>query len=184
MNAKLKDEHMNPLHLRLERPEDLGGIRKVHELAFGRREEADLVDRMRENGGRMVSVVAELKGRLVGHVLFSEVQIHPQDKAEWTAWGLAPMAVVPDHSRQGIGSALARRGLQELQDQPHALVFVLGDPSYYRRFGFLSAHQLGYGDEYEAPKGAFQVFELRPKALKELPAGLVKFRPEFADAVS
>jgi putative acetyltransferase len=100
------------------------------------------VDALREGGFLRVSLVAERAGRVVGHILFSDLPIITGD-GPVPALSLAPMAVLPELQRQGIGSALVQRGLEACRQQGHRVVVVLGLSHFYPRFGFspkLAAH--------------------------------------------
>ncbi len=168
--------------VRDERAADVGTIHDVVAAAFEQPDEAVLVDALRAHGGVTCSLVAEAAGRVVGHVLFSPVTIVHDvdgDVLDSPACGLAPLAVLPEMQRRGVGDALARAGLARCRDAGFAVVVVLGSPVYYGRFGFVDATRHGLRCEYEAPPGAFQVLELRPGALSGRPA-LVRYRPEFA----
>jgi putative acetyltransferase len=111
-------------------------------------------------------------------MLFTAVMIE-SDAPAWTALGLAPMAVLPQCQRQGIGSHLVRAGLTACVRQGHTVVVVLGHPTYYPRFGFVPAAAKGLRCEYPVPDGVFMVAELVSGALDGR-TGLVKYRPEFA----
>lgn len=103
--------------------------------------EAEIPGRLRDAGALTLSLVAEQEGQLVGHVAFSPVTLSDGAKA-W--FGLGPVSVHPDHQRGGIGSALIREGLSQLQEAHAAGVVALGDPNYYRRFGFRSEPSLTF----------------------------------------
>ena len=110
-------------------------IRAVNRLAFGGDDEARLVDALRDGGYARLSLVAEIDRQIVGHILFSDLLIvTPAETVP--ALALAPMAVLPDHQRQGIGSELVRRGLAVCRELGHSIVIVLGHPDFYPRFGF------------------------------------------------
>ncbi len=166
------------LILREERNLDQDAVRRVNEEAFGRDGEADLVDALRQNSPLHISLVAELDGEVVGHILFSPVTIESEADA-FTALGLAPMAVLPQFQNQGIGSRLVREGLEKCREVGQYVVVVLGHPNYYPRFGFVPAKQKGLSCEYPVPDEAFMMTELEPGALAGR-KGLVKYRPEFA----
>ena len=104
---------------------------------FGHQGEADLVRILEVDGDGLVSLVAEIAGVVVGHVLFSRMDIEA-DGATLSAAGLAPVAVSPERQGQGIGGALIRAGLDALRAQRIAIGFVLGDAAYYPRFGYSS----------------------------------------------
>jgi putative acetyltransferase len=93
--------------------------------------------------------------------------------------GLAPMAVLPEYQKQGVGSSLVRDGLVEVHRTGFNIVVVLGHPDYYPRFGFFPASQMQLRSEYPVPNEVFMVIELEPGALKGK-HGLVKYHPEFA----
>jgi putative acetyltransferase len=116
--------------IRYEQPADRAGIRHVVEAAFPTPAEAALVDRLRDDGDAVISLVARDGDEVVGHVLFSRLT------AEKRVLGLAPVSVLPARQRTGIGTRLVREGLREAQLQDWDAVLVLGNPAYYRRFGF------------------------------------------------
>lgn len=161
--------------VRAETAEDIPDVRRVNEAAFGRADEAALVDALRAAAQPQVSLVAELAGRVVGHIFFSPVSIASEESA---ALGLAPMAVLPEHQKQGVGSRLIREGLGECRRIGFDVVVVLGHPEYYPRFGFVPAARKGLRCEYPVPDEVFMVAELKPGALAGR-RGLVKYRPEF-----
>lgn len=113
------------------------------------------------------SLVAEIDGRLLGHVLFTAVTVEP-DNAKTKSQILAPLAVVANRQRQGIGKRLVREGLRRLSDDKVKLVFVLGYPDYYSRFGFTPAGIRGLQAPYPIPDqhaDAWMVHELVPGAI-------------------
>jgi putative acetyltransferase len=164
--------------VRPERPGDADAIRAVHGAAFPSDAEARLVDRLRAAGRTRVSLVAEVDGVVVGHIVFSPVSV-VGPAACGPGLGLAPVAVLPSHQGRGIGSALIREGLSACRQEGCAFVVVLGHPGYYPRFGFRPAAAAGLGNEYGADE-AFMVLELQPGALPAQ-GGLVKYGPEFAE---
>jgi putative acetyltransferase len=163
--------------IRTEAPEDPASVRRVNELAFGRRNEGDLVDSLRANARPYVSLVAVVGGQVVGHIFFSPVSVESEGVA-FAALGLAPMAVLPECQNQGIGTRLVREGLKKCQDIGHDIVVVLGHPQFYPRFGFRPASQKGLQSEYDVPDDVFMVAELKPGALDGR-SGLVKYHREF-----
>lgn len=116
-------------HVRPEAPEDRKAVWVVHRLAFGRDTEADLVDALRDGGFGRLSLVAEKGRQIVGHVSLSDLPI-VDGAGTVAALALAPLAVLPDHQRQGIGAALVRQGLETCRNHGHRIVIVLGDPAY------------------------------------------------------
>ena len=164
--------------IRPERPEDMAAVFAIHAAAFPTDAEACLVDRLRAAGEARLSLVAEANGAIVGHVLFSPVSIETAS-GHRTGLGLAPVAVLPAHQRQGVGSALIREGLAICRQQRCRFVVVLGHPEYYPRFGFRRASDVGLTNEYGADD-AFMVIELETGALPA-DGGLVKYGPEFGE---
>ncbi len=165
--------------VRAETAEDYTAVRQVNELAFGGSDEAVLVDKLRAVADPQILLVAVKDAQVVGHIFFSPVSIEISDAAV-LALGLAPMAVLPQYQRQGIGSQLVRQGLKECQRMGCTVVVVLGHPEYYPRFGFVPAKEKGLRCEYPVPDEVFMVAELEPEALAGR-RGLVKYRPEFSE---
>jgi len=164
------------LTLRLERPGDAGAIRAVQAAAFGQPDEADLVDALRDAGDAVVSVVAEDRGRIIGHVLFSRLTIHAEGGGTVAALALAPMAVLPERQRQGIGTALLTEALRECRARGERIVIVVGHLDFYPRFGFSREHVTRLDSEFQCE--AFMGLELEAGALQGL-AGRVEYAASF-----
>jgi putative acetyltransferase len=162
--------------IRPETAADLDAIRHVHCLAFGQDEEARLVDALREGGFVRLSLIAEPAGQVVGHILFSDLPIVTEAGTVPTL-ALAPMAVLPGFQKQGIGSALVRRGLDECRRQGHTIVIVVGHPHFYPRFGFSSKLAAPLASPFSG-KESFMALELVPRALDGV-AGRVQYPPPF-----
>lgn len=167
------------MEIRAEKPEDVEAIRRIHVAAFRRKSEADLVDQLRGIASTLSFVAVESK-RVVGHVFFSPVTIAGDCAGDLWVLGLAPVAVLPDHQGQGIGSLLIQHGLKECARLGSKAVVVLGSPAYYLRFGFIPAKEKRLGCEYPVPDEAFMVLELERGALEGC-TGIVQYRPEFND---
>src|SRR5215467_10069265 len=165
------------LTIRGETPEDYSAIHHINTVAFGRPNEADLVNALRQNNALTISLVAVQDGRLVGHVALSPVTI-TSSTATIEALGLAPMAVLPEYQRTGIGSKLVEAGLTACHHTPYGVVVVLGHPHYYPRFGFTPAKSLGIVWEHDVPDEVFMVQEIQAGALAQT-QGMVKYCPEF-----
>lgn len=163
--------------VRREQPADHQAIFAVNAAAFGTSAEARLVKALRDQARPLISLVADQAGRLVGHILFSPVTVEPP--RDVFLMGLGPMAVLPEHQRRGIGSALVRAGLDACRAAGAQAVVVLGHPQYYPRFGFEPASSFGLQCEYDVPDEVFMAIEIRPGALTPAP-GLVRYHPAFA----
>ena len=114
-------------------------VQPLLEQAFGGTDEADLIDRLMRDGELVLTLVAECDNEIVGYVAFPRLAIADESGGPTPAVGLAPLAVAAEARKRGIGGALVRAGLARLRDMGETLVFVLGDPAYYRRFGFDAA---------------------------------------------
>ena len=169
------------VNIRQEKTEDINSIDYVNEQAFNQKTEADLVNNLRQNKAIKLSLVAETKGQVVGHILFSPVKVEP-DNSNFNAVTLAPLAVLPAYQRTSIGSQLIRIGLEECRLLGHDLVFVVGHPEYYPRFGFVQAKSKGFDCEFEVPDEAWMLFELQERVLSKR-GGTVYFQPEFREAM-
>jgi putative acetyltransferase len=165
------------ISIRPEQPEDYPAVFLVNERAFGTSAEARLVDSVRPVVRPFISLVAALEDKVVGHILFTSVVIEGDTKA-WKAMALGPMSVLPEHQNQGIGSRLVFAGLEACRQINEPVVFVLGHPGFYPRFGFQPA--AGKGLRYKHPDfdPYFMVAELVQGALNGM-SGLVKYHSEF-----
>lgn len=164
---------------------DLDDVLLVERLAFGGDEEAGLVRDLLEdpNAHPLLSLLAREDGRAVGHVLFTAARL--QDATgDAAASILAPLAVVPDRQRCGIGGRLIEHGVKALAERGVGLVFVLGHPSYYPRHGFQPATPKGLLAPYPiCPDEAWMVRPLRAGILEEAQGRVVcadaMSRPEY-----
>ncbi len=154
------------MEIREERPNDIVDIKRINDLAFNQKHEGKLVEDLRKSGDfcRALSLLYILKGESVGHILFYPVHIQGSNTRHDT-FSLAPMAVLPEHQRKGIGSALVNEGLKMLKERHIGSVVVLGHPEYYPRFGFRPASQWGIKCAFPCPDEAFMAVELLPGAL-------------------
>jgi putative acetyltransferase len=158
---------------------DVPGIRRVVESAFETAFEADMVDALRQQARPIVSFVATLDDVVVGHILFSPLTLSSQP--DMAVMALAPVAVVPERQRQGIGSALVRAGIEECRHLGALAIVVIGHPEYYRRFGFVRASGFGLTSRYDVRDEAFMALELQPGALSGK-AGAIHFHAAFGGA--
>lgn len=137
--------------VRAETPEDIDAIYRLNTTAFdGRTEEADLVDALRSAGDLLLSLVAYRSDDLVGYVAFSRLIV---DTADGPVGGvaLAPVSVHPECQSEGVGSVLIRAGLDELAVRGEQVVLVVGNPTYYSRFGFSTAVGKRYPSSHSGP---------------------------------
>ena len=162
--------------IRPVRDGDAAAVRHVLETAFPTPAEADLVERLRANGTAVIELVALDGDSIVGHILFSPVALEPL--AGTVGLGLAPLAVMPDHEKHGVGRRLIQNGLAASHKWGAGFVVVVGDPPYYSRFGFEPAGIYGLRCQYDAGD-AFMVFKLESGALPP-PDTLIKYAPEFS----
>jgi putative acetyltransferase len=161
--------------IRPEQPQDIQSIEELTIAAFAGKPYADgtehlIINRLRTAGALTLSLVAEIEGRVVGHVAFSEVKI----SGSAVGWfGLGPISVHPAFQRQGVGSALIREGLANIRAVGGQGCVLEGSPEYYQRFGFYSYPNLIY-EKAPAP----QYFMAHPFT-GDVPAGRVEFHPAF-----
>lgn len=151
-------------------PTDFAAIRNLLAAAFGGVAEADLVEQLRCDGDASIELVAEDRGKIVGHILFSPVE------APMRALALAPVAVVPNCQHVGIGSALIEAGHALAREQGWQASFVLGEPGYYRRFGYDPVLAEPFISPYAGPY--FMALELDPNV--RLSGGAVGHARAFA----
>jgi putative acetyltransferase len=166
--------------IRPESSADENAIRHVNRLAFGQEDEARLVDALRDGGYVRVSLVAEHAGRVVGHILFSDLPIITR-AGTVPALALAPMGVLPGLQNQGIGSALVQKGLEACRQQGHGVAVVLGHAQFYPRFGF-SPKLAANLDSPFSGGDSFMALELVPGALGGV-TGWVRYPPPFGAGV-
>lgn len=150
------------LEIRQERAGDREPVAAVVARAFGRADEALLVEALRTSGDIALSLVAVQAPEIVGYIAFQALRAEDAGSPVRAA-SLAPVSVVPAQQRKGIGSELIRAGLALLQARGFDVVCVLGDPAYYGRFGFSAEAAKGFDAPWKAPY--FQVLALSPPAL-------------------
>ena len=157
--------------VRLETTRDVVAVRAVEEAAFLQSAEAQLVEDLRDAGDSVFSLVAVEGEAVIGHAMFSRL------KAPFPALALAPVAVRPERQRMGVGSRLIREGIARSEAAGWSGIFVLGDPVFYRRFGFDVGKASGFISPYAGPH-----WMALPLGRNELPTstGSIQHAPAFA----
>jgi len=164
------------LNIRLEQKKDTKRTNQIIEAAFknhphSNQKEHLLVAELRANNALSVSLVAEVNGKIVGHIAFSEVTVN----GKFDSWyGLAPVSVDPEYQNQGIGSKLIENGLSELKKLGANGCVLVGEPGYYKRFGFDHQHELFY-------EGVPEQYFLVQTFNKECSSGEVKYHQIFGE---
>lgn len=138
---------MDNLNLRIATEADRPAIADINTRAFGQPDEARIVADLEKAGDVLLQIVAELDGRIVGHILFYSLGV----RGKLGAAGLGPMSVDPAHQRSGIGSKLINSGLGILRESGVPIVFVLGHADYYPRFGFSEAATAEFESPFKGP---------------------------------
>ena len=164
------------VRVREETAADHGAIRRVNRVAFDGEDEARLVDRLRTEGLVIATLVAVQADEVVGHILFTDLPIET-DAGEVHAAALAPMAVLPNLQRQGVGSMLVKEGLMACGERGYGIVIVLGHTDYYPRFGFSPALTGNLQSPFSG-SDAFMAMELTPGALDGV-QGTVRYPEAF-----
>ncbi len=162
------------MDIRAETPGDIETIYALTKAAFepmpySDGTEQDCVNKLRADGDLELSLVAIDQGRLVGHVAFSPVSITGAPQ-RWL--GLGPVSVWPELQKTGIGSSLIKTGLEMLKSDGVAGCVLIGDPNYYRRFGFLGDGSLSYRDLADDVVQWLSFDGTRPKGVLTFSPGL------------
>jgi putative acetyltransferase len=170
---------MVPVIIRDETPSDIQSIYEITELAFqnhpfSQHTEQLIVSALRNAGALSISLVAELDGRVAGHIAISPVVIS-DGAQDW--YGIGPLSVTPNLQRQGIGSMLMQTGLERLKAMGGRGCALVGDPSYYVRFGFRNRPPLIHEG---IPQDVFLALSMDPSQDAVYPAGTVMFHEAFS----
>lgn len=160
--------------IRKETKSDIEAITQITIAAFrtlpiSNHTEQFITKALRASGALTLSLVAEIDGRVVGHIAFSPVTIS-DDTNDW--YGLGPVSVLPDYHKQGIGKSLINEGLSLLKDMGGRGCALVGDPNYYKRFGFKNYPELVHKG---IPQEVFLVLPFTEK----IPKGIVSFHEGF-----
>ncbi|MGC5053847.1 GNAT family N-acetyltransferase [Micromonospora sp. DT48] len=179
---------MTTLRLRPEDPADTGAIRRVLAAAFARPDvavppEVRLVDELRGSDAWLpeLAMVAEYGGEIVAYALLSRVMVK-SGTSTTPALALGPVAVAPHRQRIGLGTSVVQAALEAATELGERLVVVLGDPAYYRRFGFSRADQMGLTSPWSGLGEPWQALVLPPATSDEPPPpqGEVVFPPPWS----
>jgi putative acetyltransferase len=162
------------IEIREEQPGDITAIRELNRRAFGQDQEGHIVDALRANGAALLSLVATLQSRVAGHIMYSPVLV-----GHVTGAALGPMAVLPEHQRQGIGSMLVEAGSQKLKHAGCPFIVVVGHSAFYARFGFKPASTYGVNCEWDVPDDVFMALVVDQARMQGV-VGLAKYRAEFS----
>lgn len=173
------------IHIRKEEPRDYPEVYCLVQAAFREVEESDhtehyLVERLRASEAFVpeLSLVAEtIEGKIVGYVLFTKVEIVANDAAK-SLLGVAPLAVLPDYQKQGIGGALLEEAHRRAIKSGYKAAVLLGHAAYYPRFGYRKASDFGIIFPFDVPDECCMAIELMPDALKNM-EGNVRYAKEF-----
>ena len=165
--------------IRPEKPQDYPAVYQLVKDAFAEAEHSDhdeqnLVERLRKSSSYLpdLSLVAESGGRIIGYIMFSRVKIGTGEGI-----ALAPLAVLPETQKQGIGSALIRAAHQKATEQGYLVSVVLGHPDYYPRFGYRPAAEFGISAPFEVPADCFMALKLQNDTAA--PSGTVEYDAAF-----
>ncbi len=172
------------MHIRTETKEELAEVFRLHYEAFGKREnESRLAERIRHSSGFIpeLSLVAELDGKVVGHVLISKAEvIEPVTDNRAEVLVLAPIGVHPDYQQQGVGGKLIQAGFEKSRALGYSHIFLIGHPSYYPRFGFRPAKPLGFElKQFPVPENVFMVYELQSEGSTQPIRGELRYPQAF-----
>lgn len=165
--------------IRQERAEDYETVYDVIKEAFDSAEHADgnepeLVNALRKGNGFIpqLSFVAEIDGKIVGHILFTKATIENR-----TVLALAPLSGLPEYQRRGIGTALIKEGHRIAGELGYGFSVVLGSENYYPRVGYLPADTFGIQPPFDVPRENFMAYKLNENAPNV--SGIMKYAEEF-----
>ncbi|MBV8251049.1 MAG: N-acetyltransferase [Chitinophaga sp.] len=160
-----------------EETKHIADVQRVVTAAFGRAEEAQLVAALRHSNAFIpeLSLVAVEGEQVTGHILFTRCSI---GNSRLPVLALAPVAVLPDQQRKGIGEALILAGLRKAKELGFKAVIVLGHAEYYPTFGFVPTDKWNIRAPFDVPPENFMALELVPGALEHT-SGVVAYAPEF-----
>lgn len=167
--------------LRQEEQTDFSQVFDLNCTAFGREDEAKLVEALRKNETAFVpelSIVAMIDKKVIGHILFTIINIKDESGNLYESLALGPMAVEPKVQKNGIGGQLIHKGFEVATDLGFKSIIVLGHEHYYPKFGFEPAEKWDIKAPFEVPSNVFMAIELVPNALKNI-TGTAIYPKEF-----
>jgi predicted N-acetyltransferase YhbS len=175
----MKEQWAKELYVRGEKQADHPDIFEINRLAFGREDEGILINDIRKTRSYEFgfSLVAVKEDKILGHALFSKGFITHRGR-RFKCLVLGPIAVLPEHQRQGIGKALINEGLERAKEVGFGAVVVVGDPVYYSQFGFKPAITMKLRTSMKIPDENFMAKEISRNALRGI-IGTVMFPREF-----
>ena len=157
--------------IRKEEKKDLDEIRHINDICFNGDYESKLIDNLRKGSNFLLSLVAEDNGKIIGHIMYSRIKIGGIDSA-----ALAPMCVVPECQKTGIGTELIKESIRYLKEMKEKSIVVLGHTGFYSRLGFEKAADYKVKCPFDVPEEVFMVLELEKGSIKE---GMVVYGEEF-----
>ena len=165
--------------IRLEEPRDYRAVEELTRAAFDAPPfirpdkefpvEHYMVHQLRKKDGIMeLNFVAEMDGRVVGHIIYANAHILQPDDTEIAVLNFGPISICPKLQRLGIGSILIKHSIEEAKKLGHGAILFFGHPEYYPRFGFVPAGEFGITDRNGKNYPAFMAMELKPGYLKNV----------------
>ncbi len=168
--------------IREESKNDFSAIKQTNDKAFGQSKEGKVIDKIRKSDSQMLSLVAEINNTIVGHIFYSTAEIMHNDESI-VGMGLAPIAVLPEYQKQGIGKRLINESLNIIKAQSVPFIIVLGHEDYYPKFGFEIASKYGIKCQWDdVPDEAFMIMILDKEKMSDI-RGVAKYKDEWNEAM-
>ncbi len=170
------------MKIRLENKNDFNAIKIVNDKAFGQPQEGNVINKLRGSDPQVLSFVAEINSQVVGHIFYSTAKIECDNK-KIVGLGLAPMAVLPEYQKQGIGKMLIKESLSAITKKYIPFIIVLGHADYYPKFGFEKASKHAISCQWNGiPDEAFMIMILDKEKMSGI-HGIAKYRAEWNEAM-
>lgn len=167
------------MKIRKEQPEDYNSIYNVVKEAFESAEHADgneqdLVTALRESPNYIpeLSLVAEYNGKIIGHIMFTRAKVDDSD-----VLALAPLSVLPEYQRKGVGTALIGEGHRIEKEMGYGYSVVLGSEKYYPKTGYVPADTFGILPPFDVPRENFMAYKLNESS--HMTSGTIMYAKEF-----